>query len=319
MSTTVTSVLHISVNPKFLFTESFCISSPACLKPFYYRGRTSKPLHLVVKCSGNSGQGATGDSLNDALSGMVDEQVEELLNREENRGLLDGLEQASLRVEKARRELAEIEKQQLEAKLLRDYVNQLEARAAEIAECQQEISEAREMVEAAGRSLLLDAEGAGGKEAFIENGSGEIDKDKERWESVKAAFISAVIGTLASLPISFTQVTNSTELILPIAITSISCALFGVTFRYTVRRDLDNIQLKTGTSAAFGVVKGLATLGGGPPLELNPASIFSHAFDGALYVSQNLFIFIFAAVGLDFCFKTRLLSSFPMKKIISRD
>lgn len=61
-------------------------------------------------------------------------------------------------------------------------------------------------------------------------------------------------------------------------------------------------------------VVGLGMLSGGPPLELNSESFLSHAFNGAVYVSENLLIFLFAAVGLDFCFKMRLLSSFPMKK-----
>ena len=59
---------------------------------------------------------------------------------------------------------------------------------------------------------------------------------------------------------------------------------------------------------------GLGTLSGGPPLELDPGRFLSHAFDGALYVSQNLLVFLFAAVGLDFCFKMRILSPFPMKR-----
>lgn len=86
--------------------------------------------------------------------------------------------------------------------------------------------------------------------------SGMSDKDKERLQSVIAASVSAVIGTLAELPISLSRVTSNTQLILPLAITFASCALFGVTFRYAVRRDLDNFQLKAGTSAAFGCVKG---------------------------------------------------------------
>ncbi|KAK7850095.1 hypothetical protein CFP56_001607 [Quercus suber] len=80
----------------------------------------------------------------------------------------------------------------------------------------------------------------------------------------------------------------------------------------------DNIQLKTGTSAAFGFVKGiLAMLGSGPPLELNTGSFLSHAFDGAVYVTKNLFLFVFASVGLDYCFKMKLLTPFPIKKSIS--
>lgn len=63
---------------------------------------------------------------------MVGERVEELLNREENRSLLDGLEKASMRVEIAKKQLAEIEKQELELKRFKDYVSQLENRASEV-------------------------------------------------------------------------------------------------------------------------------------------------------------------------------------------
>ena len=59
-------------------------------------------------------------------------------------------------------------------------------------------------------------------------------------------------------------------------------------------------------------------LGSGPPLELNTRRFLSHAFDGAVYVSENLFLFVFAFVGLDYCFKMKLLSLFPIKKPISR-
>ena len=59
-------------------------------------------------------------------------------------------------------------------------------------------------------------------------------------------------------------------------------------------------------------------LGSGPPLELNTRRFLSHAFDGAVYVSENLFLFVFAFVGLDYCFKMKLLSPLPIKKPISR-
>uniref|UniRef100_A0A7N2MUP0 Uncharacterized protein n=1 Tax=Quercus lobata TaxID=97700 RepID=A0A7N2MUP0_QUELO len=36
----------------------------------------------------------------------------------------------------------------------------------------------------------------------------------------------------------------------------------------------------------------------GPPLELNTGSFLLHAFDGAVNVSENLFLFFFASVGL---------------------
>lgn len=108
------------------------------------------------------------------------------------------------------------------------------------------------MIEEAERSLSQ-SEGGG---AVRDGEDGGLDRDEERLESVKAAAISAIVGTLAGLPIFLTQATDTSQLVLPTAITFFSCALFGVTFRYTIRRDLDNIQLKTGTSAAFGFVKG---------------------------------------------------------------
>ena len=63
---------------------------------------------------------------------MVEERVAELLNREENRVLLDGLEKATKRVDMAQKELAEIKKQEFEAKEMRGYMNQLESRASEV-------------------------------------------------------------------------------------------------------------------------------------------------------------------------------------------
>lgn len=183
--------------------------------------------------------------------------------------------------------------------------------ALKIAECQKEIQEAKAMVEEAERALSQDGDQLG------ETENGKINKDEERWQSIKAASVAALVGTVAGLPFSFTQVSSSSELIAPLAITLVSCALFGVTFRYAIRRDLDDVHLKTGAPAAFGVVKGLATLDGGKPLELNVDSFISHAFDGAVYVSQSLFVFLSAAIALDYCFKAGLLSPFPIKKAVS--
>lgn len=252
--------------------------------------------------------------MKDALSGMMGEQVEELLNREENKVLFDNLQKASQRVEIAKTQLAFIEKQELALKQYKDYTQQLQGNAFEIAESQREISEAKAMLEEAERSLLLNVGGAEEGGAFMGMKSEEVDRDEERLESVKAASISALVGTLSGLPICFTQATNTTQLLLSVAINFVCCALFGVTFRYTVRRNLDDAQLKTGVAAAFGVVKGLAILSAGPLLELNFESLLAYAWDGTIYVSENLIIFVFAAVSLDYCLKTRLLSPFPIDK-----
>ncbi|XP_027181153.1 uncharacterized protein LOC113779674 isoform X1 [Coffea eugenioides] len=315
--------IHVSYhyNQKFQVTNKKLFSNAAAVlvaAPTRPRRLTRLQVNLV-KCSSssNGNQNETGSSLEDILSGMVDERVEQLFNKEENRVLLDGLEKATHRVEMAKKQLAEIQRQELEAKLLRDYVNKLQSTTSQlkIAECQKEILDAKAMVEEAERALIG---GSGGEEdSFTAVKIQSVDRNEERLESVKAASISAIVGTLAGLPLSLTRITAISDLILPLGITCVSCALFGVTFRYAVRRNLDDIHLKSGTSAAFGVVKGLATLGAEPGLELDTDSLLSTALDGAVYVSENLLIFFLAGIGLDFCMKVGFLSQFPIDTSIS--
>lgn len=58
--------------------------------------------------------------------------VDELLRREENKALLDGLEEASARVERAREALADIERQAADALRAKEYMRQLQNREAEV-------------------------------------------------------------------------------------------------------------------------------------------------------------------------------------------
>lgn len=244
------------------------------------------------------------------LSSAVGEKVDELLRREENRALLEGVQDAERRVERARAALADIERQEAAARLAREEVRRLEKRRDEIAESQRELLQAREMIDEAERSLSSSLE----EGSFGDVSSGDIDEDSERLESVKAAAVSSIVGVLASLPVSFYEVQDLPQLFLRSSVIFISCALFGVTFRYAVRRDLDNIQLKTGAPAAFAFVRGLALLESGRTLELSTDTLISVVIDGAVSVVENIFIFLPAAVALDYCFKMRFLSPFPRRK-----
>ncbi|PKU85710.1 uncharacterized protein LOC110096225 [Dendrobium catenatum] len=263
-------------------------------------------FHLLLVRSG--GETAEPSSLgpDEAVDGLLGERVDELLKREENRPLLGRLEEASRRVDRARAALADIEKQQAEALRTKQLVLQLQSRESEIAVTQKELLKARGMVEESERHLSFESSELPRKKA--------TSKEIERLESIKAASISSIVGTLASLPLSLYQATNFTVFSLHTTIIFIGTALFGVTFRYTIRRDIDNFQLKTGTSAAFGIIKGLAEIESGKPVELNLASFVSHCIDGAVSVSENIIIFVAAAIALDFCFKMRLLSPFPMEE-----
>ncbi|XP_066394698.1 uncharacterized protein [Miscanthus floridulus] len=272
-------------------------------------------FHGGARVRSSTGEGGSGDGEGAGaaaswLSSVVGEKVDELLRREENRALLEGVEDAERRVERARAALADIERQEAAALLAREEVRRLEKRRDEIAESQRELLQAREMIDEAQRSLSSSLE----EESFVDMSSGDVDEDSERIESVKAAAVSSIVGVLASLPISFYETKDLLQLFLQSSIIFISCALFGVTFRYAVRRDLDNIQLKTGAPAAFAFVRGLALLESGRTLEMSTDTLISVTLDGAVSVIENIFIFLPAAVALDYCFKMRFFSPFPRRK-----
>lgn len=122
MATTPNPTLISPTKPSILFTNiQFNISFKS----------PSKSSSFTVKCN-NPINDNNGGGLKNLLSGIVDERVDELLNREENRVLLDGLDKATQRVENAKRELAQIQQQQLENNKMKEYINQLEIRAAEV-------------------------------------------------------------------------------------------------------------------------------------------------------------------------------------------
>ncbi|GAB2296221.1 hypothetical protein Dimus_030349, partial [Dionaea muscipula] len=121
--------ITLSINPKPLSTSTAGFS-PSISSTKLGNSRVISRSHLsLVKCSAEQ---KDGGELKNALSGIVGERVEELLSREENRALLDRLNQASERVDLARRELEEIEKQKIEAKKTTEYIQLMETRASQV-------------------------------------------------------------------------------------------------------------------------------------------------------------------------------------------
>lgn len=113
-----------AMNPCTNIVNSVQVPFPLFIKSF-----RSVPS---FKCFCRSSDEKGSDDVKDPLYGLVDKQVQELLSREENKILLDGLEKASQRVEMAKRELELIQKQELAVKQLKDYVNQLEGEVLEV-------------------------------------------------------------------------------------------------------------------------------------------------------------------------------------------
>mmetsp|Transcript_6572 Transcript_6572/g.18330 ORF Transcript_6572/g.18330 Transcript_6572/m.18330 type:complete len:250 (-) Transcript_6572:371-1120(-) len=136
-----------------------------------------------------------------------------------------------------------------------------------------------------------------------------INEESEKAESLKAGAIAAVAGTLACLPLTVTNADSPVVGVLSTFTFTASCLLLGVVYRYALRQDLGNSQLKGGVVAAFGLVRGLAiadslqtSVGGELTAEL--------VAKGALLAGQSVLTFGFAAVALEFALQRGLLKPF---------
>lgn len=145
----------------------------------------------------------------------------------------------------------------------------------------------------------------------------------ERLESLKAGTLAAL-----SLLLAFVLVAIANNLILPnwealtrlqttaidlnlvvrCAIASFSGFLFGVTYRYAIRRDT-NPQLKAGVVLAFGLVRGLAQV----DVELSGHTSILLAKNIGFYaalVLESMLMFAIAAIVLDFSIQRHWIEPF---------
>lgn len=77
-------------------------------------------------------------------------------------------------------------------------------------------------------------------------------QDAERRESAKAAAAAGLGGAVAILPLAFSDGSGAGAALLAIGVAGLACALQGVTYRYAVRQDVANTQLKVGRGAGGG-------------------------------------------------------------------
>lgn len=106
-----------------IMINSFVIRVPL-VRPLSF----PKTLLKLKCCVKNSDE----NDFKDKLSGVMGEQVEQLLSRQENKGLMDNLQKASQRVEIAKTQLAFIQKQELALKQFKDYTQQLQGNASQV-------------------------------------------------------------------------------------------------------------------------------------------------------------------------------------------
>ncbi|KAK9819641.1 hypothetical protein WJX72_000632 [[Myrmecia] bisecta] len=138
-------------------------------------------------------------------------------------------------------------------------------------------------------------------------------KDLERVESSKAATVAGAGGLLASLPYLLSTSQLGLVTAASAAICLASCALFGVTYRYAIRRDIGDSHLKGGVIAAFGLVRGLAQA---ETIQETAAkagnSILSADVLGqaALVAGESMLTFGFAAVAMEIALRQGYLRPF---------
>jgi hypothetical protein len=180
-----------------------------------------------------------------------------------------------------------------------------------VAEVQQDVLEAEAEMKAAELALVTARAGDLSTKWVTE----VIDEDAERVESGKAAAVSTLAGTLASLPFSLV-VDGGWGLgtLLSQGGIVLSCLLFGVTYRYIIRRDLGNLQLKSGAVAAFGLVRGIGQIDATQALVGFPETGIDKVLTAALEAGESMIIFAFAALAVDYCLRERLVSPFPSQK-----
>jgi hypothetical protein len=88
----------------------------------------------------------------------------------------------------------------------------------------------------------------------------DVDEFAERLESGKAAVVGGLAASIAAAPVEFlTHANNIPQFEFDVDQISIMGALFGLVFRYAVRRDA-NPQLRQGSVGAFAITRAVATV-----------------------------------------------------------
>lgn len=249
----------------------------------------------------------------------IEELAQELLASDpEAAARLQRVGDAARRVAELQAEQARLAQQLAEAAAEGEATVRAEERLQSSNIAAAEVAAAKLLLQAA----ELQAESAEGTRLQLE---WQLAQDADRVESGKAAAIAGAAGTLASLPFVLSDLGVGLEAVLTLGGVGVSSLLFGVVYRYAVRQDLGNTQLKGGVVAAFGLVRGVAQAtdallaptatpsaatggGGGGDLAALLAA-FPHA---ALLAGEAMLTFAFASAAVEFAFRQGLLQ--PLRR-----
>ena len=248
----------------------------------------------------------------DAIRAMLDSDP--AVRAQEERIASEARNAASLQVDKELAEASDAIRSELSrrgsaasdelAKTQEAALAELEAKSEAVLRAEAKMRE----IAAEREALEAEAKADGGKK---NKWADDVDEDAERVESAKAAACSAIAGTLFSAPLWLSQSPGGVVSAESLGGVFLSCALFGVVFRYAARDDVNNDQLKTGVLGAFGLTRGLGEAD--VYLHGSDASAFEAWAEAALLVGESMLTFAFAYAALEYGFKNEILKPFPRR------
>ncbi len=158
------------------------------------------------------------------------------------------------------------------------------------------------------KRLREEGEGKGGENEEVKRGR----KDRDRIESAKVGTVSAIGGVLLSLPLALSQFSgNAFNQFADVGATALSCALFGIVYRYAVRENIDDFQLKGGVVGAFGLVRGVGQAEVFMDVASNNDELSFAAFaQAAAICGESVLVFLFAGL----CVEAAMTREFILRK-----
>eukprot|EP00898_Chlorokybus_atmophyticus_P006919 jgi/Chlat1/7228/Chrsp57S06862 len=245
-----------------------------------------------VSASGGGGEGAAPHD-NDV---DVEGAFAAALDSQEAREALAGVTAAALRVAKARADLQAIE-------------------AAEADLARRSGGDESEVASGVSLNAALQADRRL-QQAAVQLASAQAEVSSRASELRRLEAIGA--GTVMALPVlatgglsvlaggadpSFSPASAALSLALLVA----TCGLFGVTYRYVVRGDTGNVQLKSGAVAAFGLARGFGQLDVAQMLSPGDGAALGAA---ALSAGYSVLILGFCAAAIEIAFRKKMLKPF---------
>ncbi|KAG2441333.1 hypothetical protein HYH02_009926 [Chlamydomonas schloesseri] len=264
-----------------------------------------------VRVSEKEAEAAASDSVESGLAAIA-KQI--LQTDPEARESLRRYEEAVIRLEKAKAASEELDRMFAEASkgaVLSDEQQEQEQRQrANEVMADAEVAAAERMLAAAELEFAA-------ARAEQQQWAAAANDGPERIESIKAATVAATAGLLAELPLTTLTAGGDTPALssaLSLLSALAACFLFGVTYRYAIRSDSSNRQLRLGVVAAFGLVR---ASGAADVLQASsasspegPLSLAGAVAPGALYALESLILFGFASVAVEAAFNAGFLKRF---------